>query len=163
MTPINRPHGDSPRGRGREHLLPSLLHTVSHYTRNSRVCDPTFACFLCLGFGSLRLLDPNIWLPLWVKHEDNPNYATKTIEPTTPSRRRSIPNLCLKPINRPPTHSPKPYPPSSKDLNIQPSAIFLNSSYTNQLQCPLQQRAPARMAEEPVQPKPTEVTHINHP
>jgi hypothetical protein len=57
----------------------------------------------------------------------------------------------------------KPCPSLPKDLNTQPSATFPNSSYTNQPQCPLQQRDPARMAETPAPPKPTEVTSASHP
>jgi hypothetical protein len=110
---------------------------------------PSHLPTLVSGPDSLQLFGPHR-----VKPENNPDDATKMIQPTTPPRWRLTLGLRSKPT---------PFSPSLKDPNTQPSVTSPNSSYTNQLQCPPKEWVPAKTTEAPVQPKPTEVTRVNHP
>jgi hypothetical protein len=132
------------------------------YSPFSYAQNPTFALFpgvrdqvalnyLIPTFGAQSGLSPKT-TPI-MHQDDRANASIQTKVYTKPPPK----------TNQQPTHPLKPYPPSSKDLNIQPSVTSPNSSYTNQPQCPLQQWVPARIVEVPVQPKPMEVTCINHP
>jgi hypothetical protein len=69
------------------------LGGVSACIYSSHTCSHTFAyTFIlllspsCLGLTGLRLLSPNIWRPSCSKLENDPDNATQTNEPTSPSR-----------------------------------------------------------------------------